>query len=183
MRYNKIRWEDISNGPGFRVSIFTQGCKHHCPGCFNEEAFDPNGGKEWTKETNDKIIELLDHPYIQGLSILGGEPLLTIIDDEFIDNNIEDNLLYQLVKRVKTELPDKDIYLWTGYRYDEFHGTEKSCTKMIELERYLDYVIDGRFMEDKADPTLSLAGSTNQNVYRIDSSSGYPKWLIVTPWR
>ena len=108
MRYNKIRKMDVSNGAGIRVSIFMQGCVFNCKGCFNPETHDFNGGKEFTDETIDRVLELCAKDYIVGLSILGGEPLHP--------NNIEGTT--KLAKLFKEKYPDKAIWIWSGFLFD-----------------------------------------------------------------
>ena len=109
MRYNKIRKMDISNGPGVRVSIFTQGCAFNCKNCFNPETHDFTAGNEFTKDTENKIFELCDKDYIEGLSILGGEPLHP--------KNIEGTT--KLAKEFKEKYPNKDLWMWTGFNYEK----------------------------------------------------------------
>ena len=161
MKYAKIRKTDISNGPGIRVSIFVQGCSFHCKGCFNQDTWDFNGGKEFTDEIFDKLIELCKSEHIQGLSILGGEPLHK--------NNIDTVL--EIVKRFRKECPNKDIWLWTGFeinplindlilKYDDVRN-------YLELIKNIDVVVDGQFELDKADPNLKYRGSSNQRVIDI----------------
>ena len=108
MNYGNIKECDIADGPGVRVSLFVSGCRHHCKGCFNKETWDFGYGKPYTKETEDEIIRLLAPSYIQGLTLLGGEP--------FEPENQEE--LAGLLKRVRETYPDKDIWCYTGYLYD-----------------------------------------------------------------
>jgi len=161
MRYAKIRKMDISNGPGIRVSIFVQGCSFHCKGCFNEDTWDFNGGKEFTDEIFDKLIELCKGSHIQGLSILGGEPLHK--------NNIDTVL--EIVKRFRKECPDKDIWLWTGFEIDSLINDlilkYDDVKNYLELIKNIDVVVDGQFEIDKADPNLKYKGSANQRVIDI----------------
>ena len=105
MRYNKIRKMDVSNGPGIRVSIFMQGCTFNCPSCFNPETHDFNGGKEFTEQTIERVVELASKEYIAGLSILGGEPMHP--------TNI--NGTYKLAKAFKEKYPEKNVWVWTGF--------------------------------------------------------------------
>ena len=109
MRYAQIRSMDISNGEGVGVSLFVQGCPFHCKNCFNSETWDFNGGKEWTEETKNKFMELIDRPYIRRVSILGGEPLH--------ENNLSEVL--SLVKEIREKFPDKTIWLYTGYSIED----------------------------------------------------------------
>lgn len=147
MRYAQIRDMDIVNGEGIAVSLFVQGCQNHCKGCFNQETWDFNGGKEWTKEVEDEFIKLCKRNYVSCVSLLGGEPLA--------QNDILD-----LLKRIKTEV-NKPVYVWTGY-------TAEFAIKYKSLElSYIDYLIDGKFEEDKKDVRLRLRGSSNQKIWHI----------------
>ena len=150
MYYGTIRKVDVANGPGVRVSLFVSGCRNHCRGCFNPEAWDFHFGKPFTNETEDVIIEALRPSWIQGLSILGGDP--------FEEEN--ENELIPFVKRVKKELPDKDIWIYSGYTFDELEGRE--------LLRYADVLVDGPFIEDEKDAGLAFRGSRNQRIIRLD---------------
>lgn len=164
MRYNKIRKMDISNGDGIRVSLFLQGCHFHCKGCFNQETWDFNGGKEFTKDTIETIIELCKQPYIQGLSILGGEPLEPV-------NCVG---LQNLLWKFKMALPDKDIWLWTGYKYEDLNDVQQ----MIIL--WCDRIITGPFIESLKDPTLKWRGSSNQEVWIRTKSNIDSELTFVT---
>lgn len=153
MRYNKIRKMDISNGEGIRVSIFVQGCSFNCQGCFNPETHDFNGGKEFTKETLSTLLKLCDKPMIKGLSILGGEPL----------HSTNVNEVFHIVKTFKEKFPNKDIWLWTGFQCED--AIKDLKRKMIIDE--LDYLVDGRFVENKKNLKLKWAGSDNQRCIDI----------------
>lgn len=152
MRYAKIREMDIVNGIGISCSLFTQGCSHHCKGCFNSETWDFNGGKEFTKETEDKFIELCKKPYVDCIGILGGEPF------------DQDEHIYLLLKRIKSEV-NKPIYLWSGYKYEELINCDipRNCI----LEELIDYIIDGEFKEEEKNLNLLLRGSNNQRVIDV----------------
>ena len=153
MRYNKIRKMDISNGPGVRVSIFFQGCHFHCPGCFNAETWDFNGGKEFNDDVINHIIEISDNEVISGLSILGGEPLNP--------KNIEGTI--KLAKRFKEMYPNKTIWMWSGYLFDEYIHDK-------EIVRYVDVIVDGQFKIDLSSPLLKYKGSSNQRVIDVKKS-------------
>ncbi len=153
MRYNKIRKMDISNGPGVRVSIFFQGCAFHCPGCFNSETWDFNGGKEFTDETIERVLTLCASDVISGLSILGGEPMHP--------NNLEGTL--SLCKAFKKKYPNKTIWAWSGYLFDEY-------LKDKEIVNYLDVLVDGQFKKDLSSPLLKYKGSSNQRVIDVKKS-------------
>ncbi len=152
MQYNKIRKMDISNGPGIRVSIFFQGCSFHCKGCFNEDTWPFSGGKEFTDETINHILDLCNSEHIRGLSILGGEPLHP--------KNIKGST--SLAKAFKEKYPDKNIWLWTGFSYED------RCEE--DIFNYVDVLVDGQFKIDLANPTLKWKGSSNQRVIDVKKS-------------
>ena len=152
MRYNKIRKMDISNGPGIRVSIFMQGCSFHCKDCFNSETWDFKAGKEFNDEIINKVLDLASLPHIVGLSILGGEPMHP--------NNREGTI--KLAKAFKKRYPNKDIWVWSGYLFDEL--------KDVEGLSYIDTLVDGRFVLEQANPTLKFRGSSNQRVIDVKKS-------------
>lgn len=154
MRYNKIRKMDISNGPGVRISIFMQGCTFKCKNCFNPETHDFNGGTEFTDETIDKVLSLANHEYVKGLSVLGGEPMHPV--------NIEGTT--KLVKAFKKMYPDKNIWVWSGFLYEDIMERNK------EIFNYIDVLVDGQFKEELHDPTLKWCGSSNQRVIDVQES-------------
>ena len=153
MRYNKIRKMDIANGPGVRVSIFFQGCAFHCKNCFNPETWDFNGGLEFTDEEIDTIIDLAKADHITGLSILGGEPMHP--------KNIEATT--KLAKKFKEAYPNKTIWSWSGFLFDEY-------LKDKEVVKYLDVLVDGQYIDELNDPTLKWRGSSNQRVIDVKKS-------------
>ena len=152
MRYNLIRKMDISNGPGVRVSIFMQGCQFHCKNCFNPETWDFNGGEEFTDDTIKKVLDLCDKSEVKGLSILGGEPMHPV--------NIEGTT--KLAKAFKEKFPEKDIWAWSGFRYEDL--------KDKEVLKYIDVLVDGTYKDELHDPTLKWKGSSNQRVVDIKKS-------------
>lgn len=162
MRYNKIRKMDISDGPGMRVSIFFQGCAFNCKNCFNPETHDFNGGKEFTDETIDRILELCDKEYIAGLSILGGEPMHP--------KNIEGTT--RLAREFKKRFPDKTVWAWTGFLFDEY-------LKDKEVIKYIDVLIDGKYVDELHNPMLKWKGSSNQRVIDVKKSLDSGKICIV----
>lgn len=164
MKYAKIRKMDISNGEGVRVSLFVQGCSFHCKNCFNQETWDFNGGKEFTTAEIQKIIELADKDYIAGLSILGGEPLH--------NNNVDE--VFHIVATFKEKFPNKDIWLWTGFKFED--AIKDSKRKFIL--RNVDVLIDGQFEEDKKDLTLKWRGSSNQRVIDCKKSLAENKIIL-----
>ena len=154
MKYAQIREMDVTNGSGIGVALFTQGCPYHCKNCFNPETWDFNKGTDWTKETENKIIELLKPEYITRLTILGGEPL--------IERNIEP--LTALLKRVKGIYPDKQVWLYTGGDFEVLEGLYE------EIFRYIDILIDGRYIDDLRDYKLKWRGSSNQRIIDVQAS-------------
>lgn len=147
MRYAQIRKMDISNGEGIGVSLFVQGCPHHCKGCFNQETWDFNGGKEFTPQIEEGLFNILENKkdYLSYFSILGGEPLAPQNIDKVQD----------ILKKVKKKFPFK-TYVWTGYRLENI--------KNKEILKYIDVLVDGPFVEEQRDITLKLRGSSNQRV-------------------
>ncbi len=152
MKYNKIRKMDIANGPGIRVSIFMQGCSFHCEGCFSEETWNFNTGKDFTDETINEVIDLCKNPTIKGLSILGGDPLHP--------KNIEGTT--KLAKTFKEKLPDKTLWIWTGFLFENI--------KENEVFKYVDVLVDGQFKIKMRNPKLKYCGSTNQRVIDVQKS-------------
>lgn len=162
MNYANIKNCDVANGEGIRVSLFVSGCTHYCKGCFNYEAWDFNFGKEYTKETEDHIIKLLSSSYIKGLSLLGGEPLHP-------DNQKQ---VASLVKRVRKELPNKDIWCYTGYVFDKeiLDGMYKDLSTTKDIIDNIDVLVDGKFVIDLADKRLRFRGSSNQRIIDVKKS-------------
>ena len=149
LRYNKIRKMDISDGPGVRVSIFLQGCTFKCPGCFNPETHDFNGGKEFTNETLQQLLQLCEADYVKGLSILGGEPL----HPQNIAGTIE------IAKAFKQKFPTKSLWVWTGFLYENVVDPK--------IFDYIYVLVDGQFKQALANPMLKYRGSSNQRVIDI----------------
>ena len=153
MRYNKIRKMDISNGPGVRVSIFMQGCTFNCKNCFNSETHDFNGGRKFTDDTINRVLELCDNETIRGLSILGGEPMHP--------KNIEGTT--KLAKAFKKKYPNKDLWIWSGFLFDK-------NLKDKEVVKYVDVLVDGQYIDELHNPTLKWKGSSNQRVIDVQKS-------------
>jgi anaerobic ribonucleoside-triphosphate reductase activating protein len=162
MNYADIKKVDVANGEGVRVSVFVSGCTHHCKGCFNKCAWDFNYGEKFTENEMKRILEYMDHEYIEGLSLLGGEPL---------EKQNQEGLL-PLVKEVKNRFPDKNIWCYTGYDFEKDiigkMAKENETTK--ELLKYLDIVVDGKFEEDKKDLNLRFRGSSNQRIVNVQET-------------
>lgn len=160
MNYANIKEYDIADGPGVRVSLFVSGCRHHCKGCFNEETWDFQFGNPYTKEVEDKIISLLDSAYIQGFTLLGGEPFEP-------ENQVE---LVKLLKRIRETYPQKDIWCYTGFLWDvDLVEDGRAHTEVTdEMLSYIDVLVDGPFVEALKDITLVFRGSSNQRVLELN---------------
>ena len=161
MHYNTIRKMDISNGPGVRVSIFMQGCVFHCKNCFNPETWDFNKGKEFNDEVINHVLDLCNQSYIKGLSILGGEPMHP--------KNIEGTT--KLAKLFKERFPEKNLWCWSGYSFDEL--------KDKEILKYADVLVDGRYVDDLHNPLLKWRGSSNQRVIDVQKSLKQNKVVLL----
>jgi anaerobic ribonucleoside-triphosphate reductase activating protein len=153
MKYNKIRKMDISNGPGVRVSLFVQGCVFNCPNCFNPETHDFTKGEEFNDETIQKVLTLGEAEFVVGLSILGGEPMHPINRDG----------VTLLAKAFKEKFPDKSIWMWTGYLFDQ-------DLKDLEILQYIDVIVDGQYVDALHDFRLEWKGSSNQRVIDVKKS-------------
>lgn len=153
MRYNLIRKMDISDGPGVRASIFMQGCEFHCKNCFNPETWNFEGGKEFTDDTIKEVLDICAQPQIKGLSILGGEPM---------HPNNEDGTA-KLAKAFKEKYPNKSVWMWSGYKFDE-------GLKDKEALKYVDVLVDGTYTDELRNPTLKWKGSSNQRVIDVKNS-------------
>ena len=161
MYYAEIKNFDVANGPGIRVSLFVSGCPHACPGCFNEIAWNYAYGEKYTEEVEEKVLTALSKPEIQGLSLLGGEPLYPA--------NLR--AILQLLRKMKERLPKKDIWCYSGYTYEELLSREGEEKKELdELFSYLTVLVDGRFIEAEKDITLLFRGSKNQRLILVEES-------------
>lgn len=164
MKYAKIKNCDVANGPGVRVSLFVSGCNHHCKNCFNREAWDFNYGNDFTDKEENEIIEDLKPDYITGLSLLGGEPF----------ERINQEGLVPLIKKVKQTYPDKKIWCYTGFTFDKqivekmINEENRAVTK--EMLNNIDYIVDGKFVEELKDPKLRFRGSSNQRIIDVKKS-------------
>lgn len=162
MNYATIKECDVANGPGVRVSLFVSGCNHHCKGCFNSEAWDFNFGNELTEDTIDKVLKDLDKDYIEGLSLLGGEPL----------EHANQKGLVKLVKEVKKRFPNKTIWCYTGFDFekDVMGNMYKNWDETKELLNDIDVIVDGKFELEKKNPSLRFRGSENQRLIDVKKS-------------
>ena len=175
MRFASMRNLDISNGEGVGVSLFVQGCDRHCFNCFNPDTWDFNGGKEWTEETKNRFLELINRPYIKRVSILGGEPLA---------NQNLDGIL-SLTKEIRLLFPDKTIWLYTGFTFEKLLSPlllnqlpTPEENKRIEIIRSIDVLIDGPYIDAQRDITLKWRGSANQRVINIPETLKQQKVVL-----
>ena len=148
MRVNKITYPELSNGIGFRITVWVSGCVHHCKPCHNPETWDFNGGREFTDDDKKEIFKLLTIPYLKGVTFSGGDPLCSYED------------VLSFAKELKEKFPDKDIWVYTGFKF------EYVAEHMSEILDYVDYIVDGKFEEDKKNLSLALRGSENQRIWK-----------------
>lgn len=162
MNYATIKWADVANGPGVRVSLFVSGCTHRCPGCFNEEAWDFTYGQPFTQAEEDRITDALAPDYIKGLSLLGGEPFEP-------DNQCA---LLPLLRRVKAAYPEKEVWCYSGYTLDGelWQASRARCACTDEMLSLIDVLVDGPFIQEKKDLNLRFRGSANQRILNIPAS-------------
>ena len=162
MNYADIKQFDVANGLGIRVSIFVSGCTHHCKSCFNEIAWDFNYGTPFTEKDIDMIIDYLKPSYVSGLTVLGGEPF---------EHSNQQGLL-PLLRKVKECYPQKDIWCFTGYTFDN-DILNKMCNEWEETNEmlsYIDVLVDGKFVEELKDLNLRFKGSSNQRTILVKES-------------
>lgn len=152
MNYGQIKYYDIANGEGVRVSLFVSGCRNHCKGCFQPETWDFNYGKPFTREVQCMLYGEIASPHISGISILGGDP--------FEPEN--EKKLVPFLCKLKSAMPSKTVWVYTGYLYENLSHHE-----MME---YIDVLVDGKFEEDKKDISLAFRGSSNQRIIDVPAS-------------
>ena len=172
MNYCAIKRSDVANGPGMRVTLFVSGCTNRCPGCFQPETWDFNYGEPFTKEVEDRIIQLLTPDYISGLTLLGGDP--------FEPEN--QRALLPFLKRVKAELPKKNIWAFTGFVLDKElwkDGSYARCEVTDDMLALVDVLVDGRFVEALKNVTLKFRGSSNQRLIDMNKTRTYGD---IVPW-
>ncbi len=162
MKYATVKKNDVANGPGIRVSLFVSGCRHGCRGCFNREAWDFGYGNEYTKEKEQEILDACSAQYIDGLSLLGGEP--------FEPENQAD--VYELISSFKERYPNKTVWCYTGFTLDEISENSRASTEISErMLSFIDVLVDGRFEEGKKDLSLRFRGSSNQRIIDIKKTA------------
>lgn len=161
MNYGAIKKCDIANGVGVRTVLFVSGCTHHCKGCFQPETWNFDYGERYTKETEDEIIESLRPDYVDGITLLGGEP--------FEPENQRE--LVKLLRRIKKELPQKTVWSFSGYTYEELTGDSRAvCEVTNEMLSMLDVLVDGEFVEAKRNISLRFRGSENQRLVDMNKT-------------
>ena len=164
MNYATIKWTDIANGEGVRISLFVSGCTHHCKNCFNQVAWDFSYGTLFDETVEKKILKELDSSFIAGLSLLGGEPL----------EPQNQEVLYPFVKKVKELYPQKTIWCYTGFVFDEKNGIlvqkDKNTQYTKKLIALFDVLVDGAFIEELKDIRLKFRGSSNQRVIDVQKT-------------
>ena len=162
MNYATIKWADVANGPGVRVSLFVSGCTRRCPGCFNEEAQDFAYGQPFTQAEESKIVRALAPAHIKGLSLLGGEPFEP-------DNQ---RALLPLLRRVKAAYPDKEVWCYSGYTLEDelWRDSRARCECTGEMLSLIVVLVDGRFVEAQKDLILRFRGSANQRILNVPAS-------------
>lgn len=182
IRYALIRKMDISNGSGIGVSLFVQGCRAHCKNCFNSETWGFTGGKEWTKQTKEEFLKLVAQPFVVRVTILGGEPLEP--------ENVYDVL--SLIKDIKAKFPDKKIWLYTGFTWEQiFKRTKLNDLNPLDffsdvhvnaarqsVIRMCDVVVDGRYVDELNDISLKWCGSLNQRVINVQKTIATNKIVL-----
>ena len=171
MNYATIKPVDIANGPGVRVSLFVSGCTHRCKGCFNEKAWDFQFGKPFTEDVQKQLLSSLDHDYIEGLTLLGGEPM---------EPSNQESLL-PFIKAVREHLPGKTIWCFTGYDFEKdiLGKMMKTSAVTRELIPLFDVMVDGKFVAEKKNLSLKFRGSENQRVLNVKKSleEGRGVWM------
>ena len=171
MNYSAIKPNDIANGDGIRVSLFVSGCRNCCKGCFNPETWSFTAGEVFTETTEEEILKLLDRYYINGLTLLGGDPF-----------EIENQKgLINLIRKVKQRLPNKTIWAYTGYLYDVDlqEGGKRYCEVTSELLSSISVLVDGPFVEDLKDISLKFRGSSNQRLIDLDQTRKSGKIILL----
>ncbi len=162
MNYAKIKYTDVANGPGVRVSLYVSGSTRHCPGCFNQETWDFNYGEEFTPAVEEQIIAGLSKDYIKGFSLLGGEPF----------EHPNQKVLAPFLRRLKSLYPQKEIWCYSGYSFEKdiLGRMVKEWPETAEMLKYIDVLVDGEFVESEKNPNLRFKGSANQHIIMVQPS-------------
>lgn len=161
MKYGNIKFADVANGTGIRTVLFVSGCTHRCKGCFQPETWDFEYGEEYTSETEQTIIDSLKPGYVTGLTLLGGEPF----------EPANQRTLVGLLRRIRDELPSKNIWCFSGFTFEELTGDSRArCEVTDEMLSLIDVLVDGRFVEEKKNIKLAFRGSENQRILDLRES-------------
>ena len=167
MNYHNITKDDMINGEGLRVVLWVSGCLHRCVGCQNPETHDPNSGIPFDKQAEDELFEALNKDYIDGITFCGGSPL-------YEGNRPE---VYRLVKKIRKELPNKTIWLYTGYTWEQiliqdqmYEDHEVNSPSALDIVKYCDVIVNGPYMEELRDTTLAFRGSSNQRIIDVKNT-------------
>lgn len=169
MNYSAVKNYDIANGLGVRVTLFVSGCTHRCPGCFNKETWSFKAGDEFTRETEDMLIQSLAPSYIRGLTLLGGEPM----------EPVNQHGLSGFLRRVKQAYPDKDIWCYSGYTLEEIQSGQAHTDVTDELLTLIDILVDGEFKEERYNIALKFRGSDNQRIIDLRESEKQGKIVLL----
>ena len=164
MNYSAIRTCDVANGPGVRVSLFVSGCRHRCKGCFNPDTWDFAAGEPWTYAEQEKVLSACEPVWIQGLSLLGGEPF----------EPVNQRGLVPLLREFRARFPKKDVWAWTGCVYERELLKESPwrCEVTDEMLSLIDTLVDGPFIEAQKNITLRFRGSSNQRILELKKLEG-----------
>lgn len=169
MNYAKINKCDIANGEGIRVSLFVSGCRNRCKGCFQPETWDFNYGSPFTEKEEEIILSAMNNPSVRGVTILGGEPMEP-------ENQAE---LLPFLLKFKSRFPQKTVWLYTGYRYEELIGESRVYTDHTKkLMSLVDILVDGRFVEEEKSLGLRFRGSKNQRIIDMNETRNNGKIVI-----
>ena len=173
MKYCEIKNNDIANGEGVRVTLFVSGCTHHCEGCFNPMTWDFEYGQDFTEDTESTILKMLSPSYIKGLTLLGGEPM----------EPVNQRGLLPLLKKVKDIYPEKTVWCYSGYLFDEelLKESRARCEVTDEVLSYIDILVDGEFVLAKKNIALQFRGSENQRIIDVKRSLEQGEVVLYTP--
>lgn len=170
MNYHNITKDDMKNGDGLRVVLWLAGCEHHCPGCQNPITWDPDDGLEFDDTAKKEIFDQLDKDYISGITFSGGDPL----------HPANVNGVLELIEEIKQKYPDKTIWLYTGYTWEQlFDSNNKPYSKRGEVVQNVDVIVDGMFVQNLLDVNYPWAGSRNQRVILVQETIKNPGKIVL----
>lgn len=172
MYFGEIKENDIANGVGVRTTLFVSGCRHHCPGCFQPQTWSFSYGREFTDEVADRIVDSLRPPWVNGITLLGGEPFE-------VENQ---RALLPFLQRIRAELPGKSVWAYSGFTWEQLSGAESSrcrCEVTDALLALLDVIVDGPYVDELHDISLRFRGSSNQRIIDVPATLAGGE---VVPW-